>query len=163
MRVLFAVPSHRPINSRGQETNCHPNTDKKPGAAPISRNACASHSGVTMRKTPSALAALVLAWAATCTFITGTCTCLAAESTIDYSVCASASVQLYPARITLRWPQDSCTTPQSYTVYRKSPDASTWGRGTVIPGNATEYVDNDVQPGVAYEYQIVRTAGKYNG
>ena len=89
--------------------------------------------------------------------------CCAAETTIDYSVEASATVHTHPGRIVLHWPQDSCATPQSYTIYRKDPEASSWGRGTTIVGTAKEYVDSNVTPGTAYEYQIVKNSAKYNG
>ena len=87
----------------------------------------------------------------------------ASETTVDYSVQASASVQSEPARIILHWPQDSCATPQTYTIYRKAPDAGSWGKGVTVAGTSTEYVDANVQPGTVYEYQIVKAAAKYTG
>src|SRR3954452_6944704 len=88
---------------------------------------------------------------------------LRAQTTSDFSVQASASVRENPARITLRWPQDSCAAPQSYTVFRKAPGANAWGKGVTLTGSAIEYTDRNVSPGVPYEYQIVRNAPQFTG
>src|SRR4051812_33916861 len=108
MRAPFALSQHAQAPPRGPKTFCRPNTDRKEGRAPISGHAGKDHSGGTMRTNTIVLVALLLASAfARSSF--------ASETTIDYSVEASASVQAYPPRITLHWPQDSCSTPQSYT------------------------------------------------
>ena len=80
-----------------------------------------------------------------------------ADSTWVYSVQVSASVQSSPPRITLSWPQDPYGA-NSYTVYRKSKDASSWAGGTTLSGSATSYVDNNVASGASYEYQVVKSA-----
>lgn len=86
-----------------------------------------------------------------------------AESTVEYSVQVSANVEASPARITLSWPQDTVSTPKSYTIYRRAPGASSWGKGTTLSGSTTTYVDKNVSTGVPYEYQIVKQASGYSG
>ncbi len=87
----------------------------------------------------------------------------ATEKSIEYSVQVSALVEESPARITLHWPQDSCCRPQSYSVYRKAPADTAWGKPVSLPGNACEYADRDVAAGTRYEYQVVKTTSKYTG
>src|SRR2546429_5103076 len=87
----------------------------------------------------------------------------AVEPTWNYAVQVSASVQASPAQITLSWPQDTSGTPNSYTVYRKAPGATSWGGGTTLSGSATSYADTGVAAGTAYEYAIVKNASGYNG
>jgi hypothetical protein len=86
-----------------------------------------------------------------------------AENTAEYSVQVSANVKATPAQITLSWPQDSISTPKSYTVFRRTPGASSWGKGTTLPGSTTAYVDKNVADGVPYEYEIVKQAAGYTG
>jgi hypothetical protein len=86
-----------------------------------------------------------------------------AESTWEFSVQLSAAVQSSPAQITLTWPQDSYLLPNNYTVYRKAPGSDSWGSGVSLPGIATNYVDNSVSVGSAYEYQVVKTTSQYKG
>src|SRR5437879_3593285 len=89
----------------------------------------------------------------------------AAESTREYSVQVSANAQTSPspAQLTLSWPQDDFLQPRSYTIFRKSPGATSWGKASVQPGAATSYVDKNVQIGSVYEYQIVKTTSQYTG
>src|SRR5438477_4256482 len=65
----------------------------------------------------------------------------ALEATWEYAVRVNASVQTSPPQIALNWPQDTIATPSSYTVYRKAPEANSWGAGTTVPGTATGFVD----------------------
>src|SRR5712691_8120067 len=88
---------------------------------------------------------------------------LRAESTWEYSVQVSATVQASPAQITLTWPQDTILLPNSYTVYRKDPGATSWGAGTTLPGTITTYTDTSVSVGAAYEYQVVKVTSQYTG
>jgi hypothetical protein len=87
----------------------------------------------------------------------------AVENIWDYSVQVSSSVQLSPARITLTWRQDTNGIPASYTVYRKAPNAISWGSGTTLSGSTTNYTDTSVSIGQTYEYRIVKAAGSYTG
>src|SRR5438445_11627408 len=88
----------------------------------------------------------------------------AVDAVWNYSVEASATVQSSPPQITLSWPQDSVTTPSSYTVYRKVPSATSWGSAVAtLSGTQLSYADTSVSVGTTYEYQIVKNAGTYNG
>src|SRR5262245_56242852 len=95
--------------------------------------------------------------------------CLAAapssggESTSEFSVQLSASVETNGPSITLTWPQDSYLLPNSYTVYRKAPGGSSWGTGIRLAGTATSYLDKNVSVGAAYEYQVVKSTSEYTG
>src|SRR5438105_2940413 len=109
-----------------------------------------------MRKALSVVTGLCLSIAAA---LTGR----AAEATWEYSVQVSANAQAAPAQITLSWPQDTVLTPNSYTIYRKAPSATSWGAGTTLPGSATTYTDSNVSSGSAYEYQIVKNTSQYTG
>jgi len=86
-----------------------------------------------------------------------------AESTWEFCVQVSATVQVAPAQIVLNWPQDTYTQPASYTVFRKAPGPSSWGTGTTLPGTTTNYTDTNVTAGTAYEYQIIKTTSQYTG
>lgn len=85
------------------------------------------------------------------------------DSTREFSVQASASVEASPARIKLSWPADTCARPNNYTVSRKAPGAASWGTPTTLPATATTYVDTRVAVGSRYEYQIVKHAADYTG
>jgi hypothetical protein len=87
----------------------------------------------------------------------------AVEATWEYAVQVSANVQTSPAQISLSWPQDTTTTPNSYTVYRKTLEGTSWNLLTTLPGTATRYTDGNVAVGAAYEYQIVKNTSGYNG
>src|SRR5688572_8317128 len=90
-------------------------------------------------------------------------TARAVENTWDYSVQVSCSVQHSPAKVVLTWPQDTNCVPASYTVYRKSPHATSWGAGTTLSGGTTSYTDTAVAVGHTYEYRIVKATGSYTG
>jgi hypothetical protein len=77
----------------------------------------------------------------------------AEDQTYTYTVQISAVVQTNPPRITLSWPADFYGA-NSYTVYRKTKSATSWGSGTLLSNTATSYVDTNVSVGSAYEYQI---------
>ena len=85
------------------------------------------------------------------------------ESTCEFSVQLSATVQPAPAQITLTWPQDGCGLPTSYTIYRKAPQANHWGPGTLLPGSTTSFIDTNVTVGLRYEYKVVKSAPHYTG
>src|SRR5689334_9293491 len=85
------------------------------------------------------------------------------EITKEFSVQISATIQETPAHITLIWPQDTCVRPESYTIYRKAPGATSWGAGKILPGDAVSYLDKNISIGAVYEYQIVKKTPKYSG
>src|SRR5688572_22586162 len=74
----------------------------------------------------------------------------------------TATVQNSPARITLNWPTAASTS--SITIYRKLRSATTWGSAIATPAtSATQYQDNSVTVGTAYDYRVVRVAGGVSG
>ena len=86
-----------------------------------------------------------------------------ADTTWNYAVQISATVQSAPPQITLTWPQDDYGAIR-YTVYRKARGATSWGTGTVLDGATTLYTDTSVVAGTTYEYQIVKdSAVGYTG
>jgi hypothetical protein len=86
-----------------------------------------------------------------------------ANNSVDYSVQVSATVQAAPAQITLQWPQSTSATPESYTIYRRTPGTTSWGSGQSLSGTTTNYVDRQVTAGTPYEYQIVKKTAANNG
>src|SRR3974390_1202184 len=78
------------------------------------------------------------------------------QTTPDYAVQLSTTVRTNPAQVTLLWPADSHAT--NYTVYRKSRDATVWGRVTSLPGTAVGYIDLNVSEGGTYEYRVDKGA-----
>ena len=80
-----------------------------------------------------------------------------ADTTWNYAVQLSATVQAAPPQIVLKWPQDDYGAT-SYTVYRKAKEATAWGTGTVLSGTTTNYTDASVVIGTTYEYRIVKVA-----
>jgi hypothetical protein len=89
---------------------------------------------------------------------------LKADSTWVYAVQITASLQTNPPSITLSWVQDMYGA-KTYTIYRKSKDATTWGLPVLtLDGSITNYTDINVQVGATYEYQIVKDSVKgYKG
>ena len=80
-----------------------------------------------------------------------------ADTTWNYAVQISATIQVAPPQITLTWSPDDYGA-LSYTVYRKAKTATAWGTGTVLPGTTTSYTDTSVVVGATYEYQILKDA-----
>ena len=72
-----------------------------------------------------------------------------------------ATAQASPASITLNWTSLSSTT--SITVNRKLRSATTWSALAAPAASATQYVDNTVAIGTAYEYQVVRVSAGVSG
>src|SRR5438067_8349308 len=80
-----------------------------------------------------------------------------ADSTWVYAVQISAVVQSSPPQITLNWQPDPYVA-NSYTIYRKAKEATSWGDGTTLSGSATSFTDYNVAVGQTYEYAIVKAA-----
>jgi hypothetical protein len=79
-----------------------------------------------------------------------------ADSTWVYAVQITASLQTKPPSITLTWLQDMYGA-KSYTVYRKSKEATNWGTAVLeLDGSITNYTDTNVEVGMTYEYQVVK-------
>lgn len=79
-----------------------------------------------------------------------------------YAVELSASVDVAPARINLRWAPDSNAT--GYNVYRKAPAATSWTHLTSLASSSTAWSDGNVANGGAYEYAVTKsTSVGYQG
>lgn len=79
-----------------------------------------------------------------------------------YAVQASATVQSSPPQITIQWAADP--NASAYTVWRKNVSDGSWGSGTALGGNITSFIDQGVELGKVYEYQVSKsTSGGYSG
>jgi len=84
-----------------------------------------------------------------------------AQTVLDQVVQVSAIAQTNPPVIALSWPAGS--TALSYSVYRKSKDATSWGSVVATLGAAaTNYTDTNVVTGTGYEYRISKTDSDNN-
>ncbi len=73
----------------------------------------------------------------------------------ERAVQLSATTQVSPPQINLQWKADNGAT--EYVVYRKGLNDTNWGNPiATLPGNATSYVDANVQIGVGYEYAFFK-------
>ncbi|HYR45020.1 MAG TPA: fibronectin type III domain-containing protein, partial [Terriglobia bacterium] len=91
-------------------------------------------------------------------FVFGCAQMARADSTWVYAVQISATVQVSPPRITLKWQPDQYGA-NSYTIYRKAKTATSWGSPiATLSGATTNYADTAVVVGATYEYQIVKAA-----
>ncbi|PQJ11307.1 hypothetical protein CJD36_005760 [Flavipsychrobacter stenotrophus] len=77
-----------------------------------------------------------------------------AQTTEDYAVELTATIQTAPAKISLKWKRLSDTT--IYTIYKKNKSALAWGAviATLSTTDST-YTDAGVIVDSAYEYQVV--------
>ena len=80
-----------------------------------------------------------------------------ADSTWLYAVQLSASVQTNPPTITLVWVSDPYGVDY-FEVSRKLKHETAWGSKMTLPGSALSYVDENVSPGVVYEYKVKKQA-----
>jgi hypothetical protein len=80
-----------------------------------------------------------------------------AQTAADYAIQLTASTQVTPPSITIKWKKVNFGTP-TYYVYRKTITAPNWGTGlaTITTGDTT-FTDNTVVADSAYEYYV--TAG----
>ncbi len=89
--------------------------------------------------------------------LSASCQC-SADDTFLYAVQVSAVVQSAPPQITLNWQPDPFGA-NSYTIYRKAKDDTSWGAPVVtLDGSALSFTDVNVSVGAAFEYQIVKAA-----
>lgn len=78
-----------------------------------------------------------------------------AQDSKDFAVLLSATVQSSPApAITLRWNTD--TYARRYLLFRKEKSDENWPPQPFIQLDSSkiEYIDTDVEKGIAYEYQV---------
>ena len=79
----------------------------------------------------------------------------------EYVLMLSAQASESPPKIHLTWPAKP-TPVGSYSVFRKSKDATSWGTAVAtLDGSATAYEDTNVAVGQAYEYKV--SNGSYAG
>lgn len=81
----------------------------------------------------------------------------AAEMTWVYSVQLNATAHPSPPRIELSWVVDELPAEQ-YLVHRKAINASAWSEPVTLPGDASSFVDENVEVGARYEYKVVKIA-----
>ncbi|MEZ4846006.1 MAG: fibronectin type III domain-containing protein [Bdellovibrionota bacterium] len=77
-----------------------------------------------------------------------------------------ANVYNSPARITLQWSNISGVTRTAVSVYRRSPESTTWGNSIATPSaSGNTWSDTNVTVGTKYEYRVQMTtsAGEANG
>ncbi|MEO8589627.1 MAG: T9SS type A sorting domain-containing protein [Flavobacteriales bacterium] len=87
---------------------------------------------------------------------------IAQTSSQKAAVPLSAVVQKTPARVTLSWTTLPSTT--SITIYRKLKTATSWGSALANPAaSSTQYQDNSIVVGTAYEYRVTRVAAGVTG
>src|SRR6185369_14948362 len=81
------------------------------------------------------------------------------QTTIDYAIRVSATVQKSPASIRLSWPAAPSGSVINYFIYRKLKSDPTFPsiKLATLNGTDTAYVDNNVTAGVYYEYELVKT------
>ena len=80
---------------------------------------------------------------------------LKAQISQDYAVMVQAVVSESPASITLKF--NHLPRTKQFRIYKKTKSANSWGTPIVtLPSNTTQYIDNTVLIGNAYEYHIVR-------
>lgn len=75
-------------------------------------------------------------------------------ASIDATIQVGATAQQNPTpTITLNWSARIAAT--SFTIYRKAPDATSWGTAiATLPGTTFTYADTNVVVGTRYEYRI---------
>jgi len=76
---------------------------------------------------------------------------------LNKSILLSAEIQKDPAQITIRWQPVAGST--SFKIYRKVKNSNQWGFPVAsnLPGNILSWIDQTIEPGVAYEYRINST------
>lgn len=78
-----------------------------------------------------------------------------AQTSQDYAVMIQATVNESPATVTLKF--NKIATTKQFRIYRKTKAANNWGNAiATLPSTATQYIDNAVTLGNAYEYNITR-------
>jgi Divergent InlB B-repeat domain len=82
-----------------------------------------------------------------------------ADVAADRALAVAAEVQRQPPAILLTWPAAADAT--EFRIARKPVEAAAWGADVILPGNATQYSDTSVAPGVAYEYSVIKIASDY--
>lgn len=81
-----------------------------------------------------------------------------AQTTTDYAIRVSATVNKAAPSITLNWETNDNTTSQ-YFVFRKLKGATSWGTPVAQIASTTKtYTDNSVTVGNSYEYRVYKSS-----
>jgi len=80
---------------------------------------------------------------------------------VDYSVLTSAAAVANPAQIKVSWVADA--NALSYSVDKKLPPDAGWTNLGTFSGSTNSYTDNAVNPGIVYEYRVVKTTPLITG
>ncbi|MEM6723816.1 MAG: hypothetical protein AAF598_07240, partial [Bacteroidota bacterium] len=81
---------------------------------------------------------------------------------LERSVLASAKVRNEPPAIEIQWEKHPAA--QAYEIYRRTSSKQDWGLPIAkLEFTQNRFIDNDIEPGLAYEYQIVRKGQKMDG
>lgn len=87
---------------------------------------------------------------------------LRADGTASYAVQLNALVNADPPRVELNWVGDANPT-KGYSVARKAPGEKAWSNSVGLGAEATSFLDENVEVGRVYEYQVVRLGERFNG
>lgn len=84
------------------------------------------------------------------------------QTSLDYSVPLSATIDTQTHYITIHWPQNNNVS--NYLLARKSIQEQSWTKFIgLVPGTSDHYTDTTTQPGEVYEYRVQKIANGYNG
>ncbi len=73
------------------------------------------------------------------------------------AVLTSAQVTNGGASVNVEWQPSR---GGGFAIYRRPSGSTSWGKAlATLPSSATNYRDNGVQPGIAYEYRVTRSSG----
>src|SRR5690606_33696173 len=79
---------------------------------------------------------------------------LNAQNVKDSSIMVSATADASQKLITLNW---STTDAGSFQINRKTIESNNWGNVLAsLPGTSNSFTDTSVQPGIIYEYRIMK-------
>jgi hypothetical protein len=94
-------------------------------------------------------------------FILNFCFVFSQTTTRDYTLQIKVTVKDSPPALLFQWDQD--TSAVNYTISRKLKDATSW---TVIAGSlpdtTSQFTDQNISPGNAYEYRFQKSNATYN-
>jgi hypothetical protein len=77
----------------------------------------------------------------------------------DYAIALKLAINNSPYSFTISWPAD--TTSSGFKIYTKQPDQLFWTERSSFTKYDSSYTDTVVVPGIATEYQLVKTKGSY--
>jgi len=85
-----------------------------------------------------------------------------AQLAANLAIQLTATAQTSPAQIKISWPPITSDTGYTYSVYKKSITATSWGAPiAALTKSDSSYTDNSVIIDSAYEYNVTENGGKY--